>query len=120
MSVDVSADLVIRKGKNRILPGFELENNSSWKQPFFFIQAADTQLGLIANYGDGSIADQVSIALCMKYWTFRIVTIRSSDPRSQFLISHFNNKLHFCDQYGNNKCGKLAVTLHVRLDKVEK
>ena len=30
---------------------FLLENNSSWKDPFFFIQAADTQLGLMYNWG---------------------------------------------------------------------
>ncbi|XP_023347538.1 serine/threonine-protein phosphatase CPPED1 [Eurytemora carolleeae] len=34
---------------------FLMENNLSWKDPFFFIQAADTQLGLMYNWGtDGT------------------------------------------------------------------
>lgn len=56
----MSAETVVRRGKNRTLSGFEVETNASWNKQFFFIQAADTQLGLIANYGDGSISDQVS------------------------------------------------------------
>lgn len=41
------------------LPGFEEgPATTKWSGPFYFVQAADTQLGLIANYGDGTIGDQ--------------------------------------------------------------
>ena len=48
--------VVVRKGYDRQLPGFEETQTSKlWKSPFFFVQAADTQLGMIVNYGDGTI-----------------------------------------------------------------
>ena len=48
--------IVVRKGQDKILPGFEeTRTSTSWKSPFFFVQAADTQLGMIVNYGDGTI-----------------------------------------------------------------
>lgn len=47
---------VVRKGHGRQLIGFEeTEHSKKWKEPFFFVQAADTQLGMIVNYGDGTI-----------------------------------------------------------------
>jgi len=50
---------VVAKAKDLQLPGFEeTEAAIKWQGDFFFVQAADTQLGLIANYGDGSIGDQ--------------------------------------------------------------
>ncbi len=50
---------VVCKAIDRQLPGFEESGSSAkWRAPFYFIQAADTQLGLIANYGDGTIGDQ--------------------------------------------------------------
>ena len=48
--------VVVRKGYDRQLTGFEeTQTSKSWKSPFFFVQAADTQLGMIVNYGDGTI-----------------------------------------------------------------
>ena len=67
------SDRVVLKGKDRILPGFELDSGSKWKSPFYFVQAADTQLGLIANYGDGTIFDQVnklSLDYIIFMWSF--------------------------------------------------
>jgi len=52
-----AATSTVLKAENRTLPGFE-EDRGGWKEPFFFVQAADTQLGMIVNYGDGSIAEQ--------------------------------------------------------------
>ena len=47
---------IVRKGQDGNLPGFEETPLSmTWKSPFFFVQAADTQLGMIVNYGDGTI-----------------------------------------------------------------
>ena len=43
----VDPEKVIRKAKDRVLPGFSAK--SKWDQPFFFIQAADTQLGMISH-----------------------------------------------------------------------
>jgi hypothetical protein len=57
-NVELSERVVV-KARDRILPGFEVETQSSWNSNFFFVQAADTQLGLIVNYGDGTIGDQV-------------------------------------------------------------
>ena len=43
----VDPEKVIRRAKDRVLPGFSAK--SKWDQPFFFIQAADTQLGKISH-----------------------------------------------------------------------
>jgi len=51
----VEPEKVIRKAKDRILPGFSTK--SKWDQPFFFVQAADTQLGMIDTWGDGSVGN---------------------------------------------------------------
>ena len=43
---------VIRKAKDRVLPGFETSRDKSkWKSSFFFVQPADTQLGMIDTWG---------------------------------------------------------------------
>ena len=48
---------VVTKGEEHQLIGFEESKYSkTWKSPFFFIQAADTQLGMIGTWGDGTIA----------------------------------------------------------------
>ena len=52
----VEPEKVIRKAKDRILPGYSTK--SKWDQPFFFVQAADTQLGMIDNWGDGSVGNR--------------------------------------------------------------
>ena len=52
----VAKKSVVRKGHDRRLSGFEESKSSkSWNEPFFFVQAADTQLGLIQVWGDGTI-----------------------------------------------------------------
>lgn len=40
----------ITKATNLKLPGFEYKDNKNWKDNFFFIQAADTQFGLIEDW----------------------------------------------------------------------
>ena len=44
------------KAKNNILPlqDFSADTQSTWSGDFFFIQAADTQLGLMYNFGGKS------------------------------------------------------------------
>lgn len=41
---------LINKAANRSFPGFEKEKESSWNGPFYFIQGADTQFGMIETY----------------------------------------------------------------------
>ena len=52
---------IVRKGQDGNLPGFEeTPVSTTWKSPFFFVQAADTQLGMIVNYGDGTIRLEIN------------------------------------------------------------
>ena len=62
--------VVVRRGKDRQLIGFEeTQTSKSWTSPFFFVQAADTQLGMIVNYGDGTIRYNISyISLFSGNW----------------------------------------------------
>ncbi len=49
------SEKAILKGQDRILPGFATNpDESKWSESFFFVQAADTQLGMIDTWGDGS------------------------------------------------------------------
>jgi hypothetical protein len=80
-SNEALAEKVVAKAKGRILPGFEPEANSKWTAPFYFVQAADTQLGLISNYGDGSLPDRVRKGLFI--WTLRPILIFA--PRGKLL-----------------------------------
>jgi len=82
----------ILRGEDRILkdPRFLLENNREWEQDFFFIQGADTQLGLMYNYGtngqDGTPypASEWSseIELCKK----SVEIMNKMNPRPAFFI----------------------------------
>ena len=51
---------MVRKARDRILPGFETSSSASkWDTSFFFVQAADTQLGMIGTWGsDGTDGDK--------------------------------------------------------------
>eukprot|EP00095_Tigriopus_kingsejongensis_P000977 maker-scaffold39_size501901-snap-gene-1.11 protein:Tk00977 transcript:maker-scaffold39_size501901-snap-gene-1.11-mRNA-1 annotation:"purple acid" len=82
-------DVVVHKAENRILPKFEQVGNDKWKEPFYFIQAADTQLGLMVNYGDGTIGDQYpnitwdqEIELCEQ----SVTIMNSLRPKPKFFI----------------------------------
>ena len=69
MSEEALNDLskrVVLKATDRSLPGFEQETQGKWRSPFFFVQAADTQLGLIDNYGDGKSPDKVK-PVCLPF-----------------------------------------------------
>ncbi|CAL1291438.1 unnamed protein product [Larinioides sclopetarius] len=46
----MASDGLIKKAGNKTYPGFEKENGSEWKGPFYFIQGADTQFGMIATF----------------------------------------------------------------------
>lgn len=81
-------DTVIRKAKDRVLQGFAT-SPSNWEQPFFFVQAADTQLGMIDNWGDGSIGSQYpnikwerEIELCRQ----TVDLLNSMRPKPAFFI----------------------------------
>ena len=80
----VEPEKVIRKAKDRILPGFSTK--SKWDQPFFFVQAADTQLGMIDTWGDGSVGNSypnitwVSFGLTKKKSLFLQNCVRKKNP----------------------------------------
>ena len=85
-----ASENVVLKAADRTLPGFEEE--SAWKAPFFFIQAADTQLGLIENYKKGQgkegagYPDEITwdkeIALC----TQSVEILNAMRPKPRFFI----------------------------------
>ena len=44
------------RASGQVLPGFEeTPASATWGRPFYFVQAADTQLGLIEVFGDGDV-----------------------------------------------------------------
>jgi len=81
---------VVTKGEEHQLVGFEESKYSkTWQSPFFFIQAADTQLGMIGTWGDGTIAQQYpnvtweeEIILCRQ----SVKVINAMRPRPAFFI----------------------------------
>ena len=81
---------IIRKGKNRTLPGFSASPDSSkWQNPFFFIHAADTQLGMMDNWGNGMVGAKYSniswdreIELCIK----TVKLLNQMNPKPAFFI----------------------------------
>ncbi len=75
MSGDATlSDRVVLKAKDRILAGFEVGSESTWRSPFFFVQAADTQLGLISNYGDGTLPDRVRDKILWRFFMIHVAT----------------------------------------------
>lgn len=80
----------ILRAENGVLPGFEeSEHSTKWQRDFYFIQAADTQLGLISNYGDGTITTQYphvtwerEIELCKK----SVEILNALEPRPAFFV----------------------------------
>ena len=64
---------VIRKAKDRVLPGFETSRDKSkWKSSFFFVQAADTQLGMIDTWGGKDTGKSMSEALLFHQLTHNL------------------------------------------------
>jgi len=80
----------VLKAEDRTLPGFhETDSSGKWQQPFFFVQAADTQLGMIVNYGDGTISDQypnVTWEREMELCQLAVHKVNSMDPKPAFFI----------------------------------
>jgi len=75
------------KAKNHILshPGFLVETQSTWNKDFFFIQAADTQLGLMYNWRGNPYPDSKwdeEIELCKA----SVEILNSMNPKPEFFI----------------------------------
>eukprot|EP00092_Neocalanus_flemingeri_P034027 GFUD01037003.1.p1 GENE.GFUD01037003.1~~GFUD01037003.1.p1 ORF type:complete len:302 (+),score=62.53 GFUD01037003.1:108-1013(+) len=80
------------KAKNNLLPHteFSAENQAKWNRDFFFIQAADTQLGLMYNFGsDGSDGTpypdskwETEIELCKA----SVEILNGMNPKPEFFI----------------------------------
>ena len=78
---------VVRKGKDRTLPGFESRDGKF--SPFFFIQAADTQLGMIDTWGDGSVGNRypnISWEREMDLCRQTVELLSSMKPKPAFFI----------------------------------
>ena len=75
----------VLKAQDRTLAGFEESDKcAKWNEPFFFVQAADTQLGMIVNYGDGSIGDQypnISWEREMELCQIAVEKVNAMDPQ---------------------------------------
>jgi len=87
---------VVLKAENRTLPGFEeTELGEQWsEEPFFFVQAADTQLGMMVHRGD---RDGVSFSEPVPYpdvtWEeelqlcrLTVEKVNRMDPKPAFFI----------------------------------
>lgn len=75
------------KAKNHILshPGFLVETQSTWNKDFFFIQAADTQLGLMYNWRGNPYPDSKwdeEIELCKA----SVEILNGMNPKPEFFI----------------------------------
>ncbi|GFY48752.1 hypothetical protein TNIN_295511 [Trichonephila inaurata madagascariensis] len=46
----MDTERLAKKAQNKTYPGFEKENGGEWEGPFYFIQGADTQFGMIATF----------------------------------------------------------------------
>ncbi|XP_035210053.1 serine/threonine-protein phosphatase CPPED1-like, partial [Stegodyphus dumicola] len=73
-----------KKAQNRGFPGFEKEQNEAWKGPFYIIQGADTQFGMIDSniYGRLKPAWNKEIELAKR----AIKAVNAMSPRPRFFI----------------------------------
>ena len=75
----------ITKAANLKLPGFEYQDNKYWKENFFFIQAADTQFGLIEDWGKVPL-DKQKWDEDIKLTKLAITHANNLTPRPKFFI----------------------------------
>lgn len=75
------------KAKGRNYEGLTKENEKEWKGSFSFIQAADTQFGLIDRYIDNKIGDdEITWTKEIKYLRLVIESINSLQPKPKFFV----------------------------------
>lgn len=70
---------------NKTIKGFTYENEGRWNGPFWFIQAADTQLGMMDSYMNQNKINpswDKEVELCKKM----VQLANSSNPKPRFLI----------------------------------
>jgi len=82
-----ASDTAVRKAVKRVLPGF-LETNESrkWKEPFLFVQAADTQLGMIDNHEKGIKYPNVTWDRELELCRQSVKALNAMRPRPAFFI----------------------------------
>ncbi|KAF8796857.1 Serine/threonine-protein phosphatase CPPED1 like protein [Argiope bruennichi] len=80
----MASEGLIKKARNRTYPGFEKENSNIWQGPFYFIQGADTQFGMISTFDKNAskITWDAEIALAKK----AIRLINTMTPKPRFFI----------------------------------
>ena len=72
-----------------------LETNKQWKSPFFFIQAADTQLGLIERYLENKLDPKWDKEILLTRKAIEIAN--QMNPKPKFFVV----------------CGDLVDAIHV-------
>ncbi|GIY04312.1 hypothetical protein CDAR_617431 [Caerostris darwini] len=79
----MASESLTKKALNKSYPGFEKENNSKWEGPFYFIQGADTQFGMISTFErDSNTGWEEEIRLTKK----AIQLINTMTPKPKFFI----------------------------------
>jgi len=77
---------VVRKAVKRVLPGFlETKESQTWKEPFVFVQAADTQLGMI-DKKNGSKYPNITWDRELELCRQSVQALNAMRPRPAFFI----------------------------------
>ena len=74
----------IKKPKDRLFPGLTEKEEGTWNGPFYFIQAADTQFGLIDGW-NGVPPDEVTWDEEIKLTNKAIECINKLEPKPKFV-----------------------------------
>ncbi|GIY75737.1 hypothetical protein CDAR_451641 [Caerostris darwini] len=78
----MTTDSLSKKAQDGTYPGFEKENGSEWKEPFYFIQGADPQFGMIHFYDSSKNAWDEEMRLTRK----AIQLINNMKPKPKFFV----------------------------------
>ncbi|XP_076329046.1 serine/threonine-protein phosphatase CPPED1-like isoform X2 [Tachypleus tridentatus] len=96
--------------KNRLLTGFEKEKEGLWKGPFSFIQAADTQFGMIEDYvkKKENPGWQEEIVLTKK----AIKAVNQMTPKPRFFIV-CGDLIHAFPGFGGDQKRRTHITVGI-------
>ena len=77
--------MALKKAENHQYPGLTRETEGTWKQPFCFIQSADTQFGLIDNW-NGVPEEQNTWDKEIELTNRAIDCVNIMQPRPKFMV----------------------------------
>jgi len=92
--------MAMQKASNKKYPDLTLDKEGSWKDPFCFIQAADTQYGLIANW-NGAAEEKITWNEEVALTKQAISLANNMNPKPRFfivcgdLVDAFPGTLHY-------------------------